>query len=87
MKRFANNAIIFSLVALVLLVVPVAAHGYVVRAIPDDRAVLERAPTRLQYWFSEALEPDFSTINVRDQNGNIIASGGVSPDNSTLLQV
>lgn len=63
------------------------AHGYIVRAIPEDRAVLERSPTRLQYWFSEALEPEFSTINVRDQNGEVIVSGGVAEDNNTLMSV
>lgn len=68
-------------------VLPTRAHGYIVRAIPEDRVTLERAPTRLQYWFSEALEENFSTINVRDQNGEIIATGGLSPDNNTLLQV
>lgn len=64
---------------------PAAAHGYIVRAIPEDRAVLERAPSRVQYWFSEALEPEFSALNVRDQSGEIIAAGGVSPDDSSLM--
>ena len=62
-----------------------AAHGYVVRAIPADRSTLERPPTRLQYWFSEDLEPRFSQINLRDQSGAVIASGGVDPDNHALL--
>lgn len=62
-----------------------SAHGYLVRAIPENRAVLERAPTRVQYWFSEALESRFSTIHVRDQMGNIIATGGLSDKDNTLL--
>ncbi len=66
---------------------PASAHGYLLRAIPEDRAVLERAPARLQYWFSEPLEPDFSQLEVRDQNGTILATGGVSPDNDSLLTV
>ncbi|GAB4307035.1 MAG: hypothetical protein Kow00117_00180 [Phototrophicales bacterium] len=64
---------------------PAQAHGYIVRAIPENRAVLERPPTRLQYWFSEALEPEFSSLNLRDQNGEIIATGGVSETNNTLM--
>ncbi len=63
------------------------AHGYVVRAIPADRSRLERPPTRLQYWFSEALEPRFSEINLRDQTGKIIASGGVDQDSLSLLSL
>lgn len=65
----------------------VGAHGYVVRAIPADRSTLERPPTRLQYWFSEALEPRFSEIHLRDQTGEIIASGGVDQDSLSLLSL
>jgi copper transport protein len=63
------------------------AHGYIVRSIPEDRVVLERAPTRLQYWFSEDLEPEFSSITVRDQNGNVIAIGGTAEGDNSLLTV
>ncbi len=70
---------------LLLAAAPVAAHGYIVRSIPENRSVLERAPARLQYWFSEGLEPDFSSITVRDQAGNTLATGGVSDDNTALL--
>ena len=66
---------------------PVLAHGYLLRAIPEDRAVLQRAPARLQYWFSEPMEPEFTTLTVRDQTGKTIATGGVSPDNNTLVTV
>lgn len=70
-----------------LCVQPAAAHGYIVRAIPEDRAALERAPTRVQYWFSEALERDYSVVNVRDQSGTIIASGGVTEEDGALMRV
>jgi putative copper export protein/methionine-rich copper-binding protein CopC len=65
---------------------PLFAHGYVVRAIPADREALDRAPARVQYWFSEPLEPDFSTLTVRDLDGNTVAQGGVSPRHDTLLE-
>jgi copper transport protein len=68
-------------------VTPVSAHGYLLRSIPEDHAVLERAPARLQYWFSEPLEPEFSSLVVRDQAGNALATGGLSPDNDSLLTV
>lgn len=66
---------------------PSAAHGYLVRAIPEDRAVLPFPPTRLQYWFSEALEPGFSSVLVRDHTGVVIAEGGVDENNRALLTV
>ena len=53
------------------------AHGYLLRSIPGDRAVLERAPVRVQYWFSEDLEPAYSAVTVYDAEGNPIATGGV----------
>lgn len=34
---------------------------------PARRAVLSRAPARVQLWFNERLEPQFSTLTVRDQ--------------------
>ncbi|MYD10456.1 MAG: hypothetical protein F4X02_10495 [Chloroflexi bacterium] len=72
---------------LVLCLCPLSAqaHGYIVRAIPADRSALERPPTRLQYWFSEDLEPRFSEIHLRDQGGVVIASGGVDDANHALL--
>ena len=76
------------LMALVLLIIgiqPVQAHGYIVRALPQDRVTLERPPARLQYWFSENLEPDFSTLVLRDQAGDVLAEGGVDPKNNALM--
>jgi copper transport protein len=76
------------LLALVLLAAatPAQAHGYIVRSIPEDRAALERAPVRVQYWFSEELEPEFSSITVRNQVGEVLTTGGVSPDDYSLLE-
>lgn len=64
---------------------PARAHGFVVRAVPENRAVLERAPARLQYWFSEGLERAFSSVTVRDQNGTTVAAGGVDDRNNALM--
>lgn len=64
---------------------PLMAHGYLVRQIPADRAVLAYPPSRLQYWFSEGLEPRFSLLRLRDAAGNILAEGGVDPDNPLLM--
>lgn len=66
---------------------PAAAHGYIVRAIPEDRTTLEHPPARLQYWFSEALEPRFSTVELRDQTGTVLAEGGVDAENPALLKL
>ncbi|MFW5748472.1 MAG: CopD family protein [Chloroflexota bacterium] len=82
LKRLGAFALVIVLFGLVQ---PAAAHGYIVRAIPENRAVLERPPTRLQYWFSEALEREFSVVNLRDQQGDILATGGLSENDNTLM--
>ncbi|MEO8610004.1 MAG: CopD family protein [Chloroflexota bacterium] len=86
-RRSALSTFFIALLLLLGAVQPASAHGYLLRAIPEDRVVLEHAPARLQYWFSEPLEPNFSKLEVRDQTGNILATGGVSPDNDSLLTV
>ncbi len=84
-SAWTNRLGLLAALLLMLAAAPVSAHGYIVRSIPENRAVLERAPARLQYWFSEGLEPAFSSITVRDQAGNIVADGGVPDDNRALL--
>lgn len=81
--KFIRHLLLTFLVLIAVL--PVSAHGYIVRSIPEDRTTLQRPPTRLQYWFSEGLETRFSEINLRNQSGEIIASGGVDERNQTLL--
>jgi copper transport protein len=88
LTRFRPHRLLLALVLLLLMAGQfTSAHGYVVRSIPEDRSTLERPPTRLQYWFSEGLEPAFSEINLRDQNGELIASGGVDEGDDTLLML
>ncbi len=86
-QRSTRLAAFAFLVAFTLLLSlsPVSAHGYLLRSIPEDRSVLERAPARLQYWFSEGLEPRFTSLTLRDQKGNVVAAGEVSPENNSLL--
>jgi len=79
------RSLLLLILAFLLASAVVKAHGYVVRAIPADRSTLERPPTRLQYWFSEDLEPRFSEIKLRDQSGEVIASGAVDEANHALL--
>lgn len=68
-----------------LCVSPALAHGYLLRSIPEDRSQLQRAPTRLQYWFSEGLEAQFSQLVLRDSAGQVVANGGVDPENENML--
>ena len=79
MRPLYRLSVLVFLLMLLITVQPTLAHGYIVRAIPEDRSTLEHPPARLQYWFSEALEPRFSTITLRDQTGKALAEGQVAP--------
>jgi putative copper export protein/methionine-rich copper-binding protein CopC len=85
MTRYKRATLFTFVLILLATAVDVSAHGYLVRAIPEDRAVLERPPARVQYWFSEPLEAEFSSLNVRNQNGEIVATGDVDDVNNTLM--
>lgn len=79
--------VLAGLVMLLAVAPPASAHGYLIRAIPADRAVLERSPSRLQAWFSEGLEPRFTSVSLSDERGQDIplAESGVVPTNSTQV--
>lgn len=80
-------AVVLLALAIGLHVSPASAHGYLIRTIPTDGAVFERSPVRVQAWFSESIEPRFSTITVTDERGTAITlfEVGVSPANSAQL--
>jgi methionine-rich copper-binding protein CopC len=44
-------------------------HAYLVKSIPAQRAVLLRAPAKIQLWFNERLEPRYSSLTVNDETG------------------
>lgn len=83
-------------VAILSLLAPVAitpfpadSHALLVRSIPAARAVLSRPPDRVQLWFSERLEPAFSTVAVWSAAGAQVDRRDVSvgPDDPKRLSV
>ena len=64
-----NGRALLTLAAVVWLLAPIAppsagAHAVLVRSIPSSRAALSLPPDRIQLWFSEPIEPAFSTLTV-----------------------
>lgn len=55
----------------------------------DFRAVLLNAPPRVQLWFNERLEPQFSHLSVWNREGKQVDRGDVQvgPDDLKLLPV
>jgi copper resistance protein C len=64
-------------------------HAMLVKSIPARRAVLLKAPDRVQLWFSERLEPQFATLSVWDAAGARVDAGdaAVGTDDPKRLAV
>lgn len=68
---------------------PVRAHAALVRSSPARRATLGRSPARVQLWFSERLEPAYSSVSVWTADGRRVDAGDarVEPEDPTQLSV
>ena len=80
------------LVALALLLSGAAgagAHAFLERADPRAGSTVKTPPTRVRLWFTESLEPAFSSVRVRDEAGRRVDEGDsqVDPSNTRLLRV
>lgn len=66
---------------------PARAHAALVRSDPSRRAVLTQSPSHIRLWFSERIEPDYSSISVLDAAGHAVPTGpaAVSPADARLL--
>jgi methionine-rich copper-binding protein CopC len=66
------------IVCSMLLAPPAAlAHAYLVKSVPAQRAVLYRAPAKIQLWFNERLEPRYSSLFLTNSDGKAIDLGPV----------
>lgn len=68
---------------------PAESHAVLVKSVPAARAVLSRPPARVQLWFSERLEPAFSSATVWSASGTQVdkRDPGVSTDDPKQLSV
>lgn len=87
MGRLAAGLGFAGLLTLVLLAPDLGwAHAYLVKSSPARRAVLIRAPSEVQLWFNERLEPRFSQLSVLDGDGQPVDLGDaqVGPEPTRL---
>jgi copper resistance protein C len=54
---------------------PAAAHAFLDHASPAVGSTVAHAPRQLMLWFTEKLEPAFSTIAVHNAQGAAVQSG------------
>jgi methionine-rich copper-binding protein CopC len=64
-------------------------HSGLQRAEPPMESTLQRSPPEVKLYFSERLEPDYSTVRVKDGRGAPIdhQDAHVDPSNPLLLRV
>lgn len=65
------------------------AHAHLDHAKPAAGSTVAQAPKEVSLWFTEALEPKFSTIEVRDAKGAAVQQGKatLASDNTAQLSV
>ena len=56
---------------------PAVAHAYLSRAVPAVGSTVTTPPTELDCYFTEELEPSFSTLEVQDAAGKRVDSGNM----------
>ena len=71
-----GRALVVLLVALAP--VPALAHTKLVRSTPKAKDVLLQSPKLIELWFTEALEPGLTTIEVRDEQSNRVDKRSVA---------
>lgn len=86
--RRVHWSAVLGLLPLVLLPATADAHAVLVRAVPPPRATLRMAPPRAQLWFSERLEPAYSTASIWSERVEVAAGKtAVSVDEPRLLSI
>jgi copper resistance protein C len=87
MKLF--TVIVFALTALLLPSAPARAHVRLDHASPAVGSTVAATPKELVLWFTETVEPAFSSIEVRDTNGIAMHEGkaAVDPKQRTQMRV
>jgi methionine-rich copper-binding protein CopC len=68
---------------------PACAHGFIDRSSPAAGSTVRGSPAEVKIWFSQAVEPAFSTLQVVDKNGEQVdrKDKRADPGDPTLLRV
>ena len=64
------------------------AHAFLDHASPSVGSSLPASPRDIELWFTQELEPAFSTLTVTDKSGNRVDNGdaAVDPKNPTEIR-
>jgi methionine-rich copper-binding protein CopC len=66
-----------------------SAHAFLDHAAPAVGSAVHAPPARVRLWFTQRLEPAFSSLRVQDASGKRVDKGDVEVDaaDATLLEV
>ncbi len=59
------------------------AHAFLDHAVPAVGSTVHQPPAEIRIWFTEALEPAFSTIKLADASGTAVATGAAHADDAS----
>ena len=81
--------ILFFCLAVLLSASRVSAHAFLEHSDPSVGSKVHSVPAAMRIWFTEAIEPRFSSIQVFDATGKQVDKKDTHPDrsNRSLLQV
>jgi len=65
----ACRGLALALAALTLTPSPAASHAALLRSSPAARMAVSQSPSRVELWFSERLEPAYSSLSVWSESG------------------
>lgn len=85
----ATALILAACVALLGFMPGAHAHAFLDHARPAVGSTVHGSPAEVELWFTQELEPAFSTVRVLDQNGRQVDKGDKKVDrgDKTLLRV
>ena len=87
-----KQKLVANLAAVLLTIAPTApafAHAFPDHSVPVVGGIIAQSPTEIRIWFTQKLEPSFSTIEVLDVSGARVDQGDTKVDaqDPTLLRV
>jgi methionine-rich copper-binding protein CopC len=87
MKRSLSRLLAFA--SAMILVSLAGAHAFLDHATPAVGSAVRASPTQVELWFTQQLEPAFSTARVSDRSGKQVDKGDPQVDraDATLLRV
>lgn len=79
----------FVAAVLALLAQAAAAHAFLDHASPRVGTTVQRAPTEVKLWFTQELEPAFSTLRVLDKDGKQVdrKDKQVDPSDRSVMRI